>query len=96
MSEAFAWPPLASAASVEALERRVAELEERGLFLVEGLIVSPGDTLVIRVDPENVDQAKVQDLLDSLGTYLPEDVKIIAVGVEQLAVIQGEKTTEEA
>lgn len=52
----------------------------------EGLIVRPGDKLLIRVRPDSYPE-ELAALLDKLQQRFPE-VEITVVGAEQLAVVR--------
>lgn len=56
--------------------------------IVEGLIVQPGDTLVVRVDPERmVDQAELLAFKRDLEAALPAKVDVVMVNADQLALV---------
>ncbi|MEV2277734.1 hypothetical protein AB0I72_19320 [Nocardiopsis sp. NPDC049922] len=64
------------------------------LTVVEGLVIRPGDTLIVRVANSEEPKAARQFARD-LKKNLP-GVKILVVGAEQLAVYRASEQPEEA
>lgn len=55
------------------------------LQIVEGLIVQPGDTLLIRVDPHST-RDYVEAMRRELDAYLPEHVTVVVVAAVGMAL----------
>lgn len=72
------------------LARRIEALEAAP-NLVEGLIVLPGDTLVVRVDP-GTDIDETVALRDGIKASLDDAIKVVMIAADQLAVAQGPET----
>jgi len=54
----------------------------------EAVEIRDGDTLIVRVDPAVPTQA-VQGMQALLSANLPDGVRVVVVGCEQLAVVRG-------
>lgn len=56
----------------------------------EGVVVRPGDTLVVRL-PADVRRQQVNEIADELRSRLPDGVHVIVCNAEQLGVVQAEE-----
>ena len=54
--------------------------------IVEGLVIRPGDTLLIRV-PMQVSREHFDNLVTALREKIPDSIRICVIAAEQLAVI---------
>ncbi|MFE6305008.1 hypothetical protein [Nocardiopsis sp. NPDC057823] len=59
------------------------------VVLGEALVIRPGDTLIIRIDPDNGTEAARQ--IGAEAKALLPDVDIVIIGADQLAVYRPEK-----
>jgi hypothetical protein len=55
--------------------------------IVEGLVIQPGDTLLIRV-PMQTNRDHFEKLTAVLREGIPDSIKICVIAAEQLAVIR--------
>lgn len=61
------------------------------LNIAEGLIVRPGDTLVIRVDADRVTGfAEVEDLKRQIVERLPAGAQVMVIACDQLAAVRSD------
>jgi hypothetical protein len=64
----------------------------RDRIVIEGLVVCPGDTLVVRVDPERlVDEEDLLAFKADMDSAVPEGAKVIVVAADQLALLEGQR-----
>lgn len=62
--------------------------EIAGVEVAEALVVRPGDILMVRVDP-SMSRDRLQDLVEAIRARLSEDVQVLIIAAEQLAVFRG-------
>ena len=55
--------------------------------IVQALVVKPGDSLIIRVDPDRTDGfAEIEDLKRQIESRLPDGVGVMVMAVDEIAV----------
>jgi hypothetical protein len=57
------------------------------LKIAEGLIIQPGDTLIVRVDPMST-FPEVEELKRQVAERLPAGAQVMVIACEQLAVMR--------
>lgn len=58
------------------------------LQLVEGLIVQPGDTLLVRVDPDRIrSEDHVQEIKQRVESKVPAGVNVVLVVADEFALV---------
>ena len=61
-------------------------MPDRDIQILEGLVIRPGDTLIIRVDPDEYDDEATQAIQDALHFLLPDVRGLVLRLAGQVAV----------